>query len=337
MRVLVVDDSAFMRKVITEMINSDPQLNVIGTAINGLDALEKIPKLRPDVLTLDVIMPRMDGLTTLKHIIKQHPLPVIMLSSATQKGTQETFEALKYGAIDYVPKPSGQISLDINKIKDELIAKIKTAMLAKIGRHKQIPFSPIQYAHKLKEKIITIGASTGGPPALENILSNLPENIPPILIVQHMPPVFTKFFADRLDQLCKFEVKEAEDGDLIVPGRALIAPGGFHLTVESDGRVCLNKKPPIHGVRPAVDPMMETAARVFRSETIGVILTGMGRDGAYGMKAIKRNGGRTIAQDEATCVVYGMPKAAVDEKCVDKILPLHKIPEQLLCWCRAWT
>jgi len=333
LRVMVVDDSAFMRKIITNMINSDPQLTVVGTAFNGLDALKKISQLRPDVITLDVNMPRMDGLTTLKRIMKQHPLPIIMLSAATQEGAETTFTALKLGAVDYIPKPSGQISLDIEKVRNELVDKIKTAAQAKIVTHKPATCSPVRIKQKVKDKIITIGASTGGPPALEEILVQLPKNTPPILIVQHMPSGFTHSFAKRLDRLCTFEVKEAKDGDVISQGRALIARGGYHMTVTRDGRIQLDCGPVEHGVRPAVDPMMRTTAEIYGPETIGVLLTGMGRDGSSGMKAIKKSGGRTIAQDEATCTVFGMPKIAIQEGSVDKILPLSKIPEQILKWC----
>jgi len=335
LRVLVVDDSAFMRKMITDMINSDSQLTVVGTAFDGLDALKKIPKLQPDVVTLDVNMPRVDGLTTLKYIMKRHPLPVIMLSSATQKGAKITFKALKYGAVDYVPKPSGPISLDIEKIKNDLIAKIKTVARAKIAIHKPTTGPPIQIKQKLKDKIIVIGASTGGPPALEEIVSKFPKNIPPILIVQHMPPAFTKPFAKRLDELCSFTVKEAEEGDSIGPGRALLAPGGYHMIVTKRGRIHLDTGSPVHGLRPAVDPLMKTVADIYQSATIGVILTGMGRDGASGMKAIKEHGGVTIVQDEATCAVFGMPKAAIEEGCVDRILPLSQIPQEIVRWCQV--
>lgn len=333
LRVLVVDDSAFMRKIVTNMINSDPKLTAVGTAFDGLDALKKISQLRPDVITLDVNMPRMDGLTTLKRIMRQRPLPVVMLSAATQEGAETTFTALKLGAVDYIPKPSGQISLDIEKVRNELVNKIKTAAQAKIVTHEPEVCSPVQAKQIVKDKIITIGASTGGPPALEEILVQLPENTPPILIVQHMPSGFTRSFAKRLDRLCSFEVKEAEDGDTINQGRALIAPGGYHMKVTGEGRIQLDCGPTEHGVRPAVDPMMRTTAEIYSSEAIGVILTGMGRDGSSGMKAIKENGGRTIAQDEETSTVFGMPKMAIQEGSIDKILPLSKIPKQIMQWC----
>ncbi len=333
MKVLVVDDSAFMRKIVTQMIDSDPELTVVGTAFDGLNALQKIPEVRPDVITLDVNMPRMDGLTTLQKIMKQSPVPVIMLSATTQEGAEITFKALKLGAVDYIQKPSGQISLDIERVRNELVEKIKTASHANLVTHKEAARPRVSIKREFTDKIITIGASTGGPPALEEILCHLPKNIPPILIVQHMPVGFTELFAKRLDRQCSFNVKEAEQDDKIKQGLALIAPAGYHMTVTGDGRIELDDGHTIHGVRPAVDPMMRTIAEVYQSDVIGVILTGMGRDGAQGMRAIKDNGGRTIAQNKETCTVFGMPKTAIEEGTADKILPLSKIPEQLTKWC----
>ena len=333
LRVLVVDDSAFMRKIITKMVDSDPQLSVVGTAFDGLNALKRIEELKPDVITLDVNMPRMDGLTTLKEIMKKNPIPVVMVSATTKEGAEITFKALKLGAVDYIQKPSGQISLDIETVRNELVEKIKTAAEANIITHEHETYSPIKIKQDITEKIITIGASTGGPPAVEEVLVHLPENSPPILIVQHMPEGFTKLFAERLDRLCSFQVKEAQDGDKIKQGLALIAPAGQHMKVTGDGRVKLDQGPTQHGVRPAVDPLMKTAAQVYQDQVIGVILTGMGRDGAQGMKKIKENGGKTIAQNKKTCTVYGMPKTTIEEGNADKILALTKIPQQIIKWC----
>ncbi|MCW4003829.1 MAG: chemotaxis response regulator protein-glutamate methylesterase [Candidatus Bathyarchaeota archaeon] len=333
MRVLVVDDSAFMRRIISDILATDPQLNVVGTSCNGLDALEAIPKLHPDVITMDVAMPKMDGLTALRHIMTDHPTPVIMLSSLTKEGADITLKALEYGAIDYVLKPSGSISIDLPKVQTELISKVKTAAHAKLLRPKIKPVPPTSISSKTKS-VVLIGASTGGPAALESILIALPQEIPPILIVQHMPPTFTKCFADRLAGICKFEVKEAEEGDYIIRNRVLIAQGGYHMTITKEERIHLNTDPPIHAVRPAVDPMMQTAAEVFRSKTLGVILTGMGRDGANGLRAIKQKGGTTIAQDEETSTIFGMPKAAIDEGVADKTLPLQRIPQEIMTQCQ---
>jgi two-component system, chemotaxis family, protein-glutamate methylesterase/glutaminase len=334
MRVLVVDDSAFMRRIISDLLATDPQLNIVGTACDGLDALNKIPQLHPDVITLDVAMPKMDGLTTLRQIMDRFPTPVIMLSSLTSEGADITFKALEYGAIDFVLKPSGPISLDLAKVQAELISKVKAGACAKLRQQKTAPILVNCHITKSK-KVILIGASTGGPSALESILVALPPAIPPTIIVQHMPPTFTKSFADRLARLCKFEVKEAEEGDFIIKNRVLIAPGGYHMVVGKDERVHLNTNPPVHAVRPAVDPMMQTAAEIYGSETLGVLLTGMGRDGAYGLKAVKQKGGSTIAQDEETSTIFGMPKAAIDEGVVDKVLPLQRIPNEIMLQCQT--
>lgn len=331
-RVLVVDDSTFMRHVIAGIINSDPQLEVIATAKNGEEAIRKVADLRPDVITLDIEMPRMNGLDALKYIMKNFPTPVIVLSALTQEGAEYTFKALEYGAVDFIAKPSGYISLDLHKIRYEIISKIKVAASANLLKTKIKP-SVIE-SFEPTERVIIMGASTGGPQTLAYILESLPPNIPPILIVQHMPEGFTKPFAERLNRLCEFEVKEAEEGEYISRGLVLVAPGGFHMTVSKTGRIQLHRGPLIHGVRPAVDPLMESAAESFGSKTIGVLLTGMGRDGAYGMKKIKEKGGFTIAQDKRTSVVFGMPRAAIEEGCVDVVLPLHKIPFEIMRRCR---
>ena len=333
-KVLVVDDSLFMRTAISSLLNSDPKISVIGTAGDGEEALRKISELNPDVVTLDVEMPRINGLTTLKEIMKKHPLPVVMLSALTKEGAKETFKALEYGAVDYVVKPSGTVSLDLKLVRDELIAKIKAAAFAKPMRHKVKKPGIVAKSFDSEGKVIAMGASTGGPQALTEILSRLPEDIPPTLIVQHMPEGFTKAFAEHLDEKCQFKVKEAENGDRISKGLALVAPGGYHMLVTKNGRILLDKGPLIHNVRPAVDPMMFSVAEAYGSKVVGVLLTGMGRDGAKGMKAIKEKGGTTIAQDEKTCVVFGMPKAAIGEGCVDIVLPLHKIPKEIVRRCR---
>lgn len=334
MRVLVVDDSAFMRKIISDIINSDPELTVVGTAFDGVNALEKISSLKPDVVTLDVSMPRMDGLAALERIMNEHPIPVVMLSSLTQEGADATFKALNLGAIDYVAKPTAQGLHNLDRVKDELIAKLKIASRSNPVRHKETPFTPIRRTGTFKERVIVVAASTGGPSALEEILTRLPEDVPPILIVQHMPEGFTKHFAKRLDNVCKFHVKEGEETDTIQSGRALIAPAGHHMTVGEDSKIHLDASPEINYVRPAADPLMETAAKYFQSSTIGVILTGMGKDGAEGMKAIKQYGGMTIAQDKSTSIVFSMPKSAIELNCIDKILPLPDIPEEIVRICQ---
>ncbi len=330
-RVLVVDDSAFMRKMITQILNSDPEIEVIATARDGEDAIKKVEKLRPDVVTLDVEMPRVDGLTALAYIMNKSPLPVVMLSALTGEGTKATVKALSYGAVDYIQKPSGTISLDIEKIRDEIIRKVKLAANARVRKLKLENRKPKKIDfHSFTKKLVVIGASTGGPQALVEIISHLPKNIPAsILVVQHMPKQFTRSFAERLDSLSEIEVEEAEEGDRIIEGKALLAPGDYHMLV-NNSKITLDDGPKINSVRPAVDPTMISAAEAYGENVIGVILTGMGNDGAYGIKVIKEKGGTTIAQDESTSVVFGMPKAAIATGCVDKVLPLHEISKEII-------
>ena len=339
-RVLVVDDSLFMRKVISDLLSSDPQISVVGTARNGIDALDSIPKLKPDVITLDIEMPQMDGLTALREIMNTNPTPVIMLSALTQEGAEQTFEALDNGAVDYLPKPSGTISLNMKSVRHILLNKVKTAANAHLNPFLNSPSRPkirrmVAQTLSNTDKVISIGASTGGPRALSEVLSQLPKSIPPIMIVQHMPEFFTKPFAERLDKLCTFNVKEASEMDRMEEGQALLAPGDFHMMVTKNERIHLHKGPAIFFLRPTVDELMVSAAKVFGKRNLGVILTGMGSDGAKGMRAIKDSGGETIAQNEATCVVFGMPKVAIEQGSVDVVLPLNKIPHEMIRRCKA--
>lgn len=345
-RVLVVDDSALMRLMISDILNSDKGIEVVATAKDGEDGIRKVTKLRPDVVTLDVEMPRLDGLHALGYIMSEIPTPVVMVSSYTQKDADVTFRALEYGAVDFVSKPSGPISRDIREVSDELIAKIKVAVKADLDSLKFIHHKKILKNHlkiKLKKavpgvKVVAIGASTGGPRALGQILPQLDPYIPAgILVVQHMPKGFTKTFADRLNRESKIEVKEAEAGDKIEQGKVLIAPGGYHMIVKKKisgrktaGTIVLNHNPPVYGLRPTVDYMMLSAAEVYGDRTVGVILTGMGSDGAKGIKSIHDNKGKTIGQNRDSCVVYGMPKAAVEKGGVDKVVPLDKIAEVIM-------
>lgn len=348
-RVLVVDDSAFMRKVISDIINNDPELEVVGRARDGLDALKKIKELRPDVVTMDVEMPGMDGLSALAKVMEEYPVPIIMLSSLTKSGAEQTVKALSLGAVDFIPKPSGQISLDIDKVKDEIISKIKIAA----GTKKKLKnfYNISQYIEdkatksnknidlkKSLNNIVAIGTSTGGPKALHQVIPKLPGSInAAILVVQHMPPGFTKSLAERLDSISQIRVKEAENNEIIVPGCAYIAPGDYHLTVNSrlvSGTkqlyISLDKTPPYGGHRPSVDVMFNSVANEFWSRIIGVIMTGMGRDGAEGLAKIKDQGGFTIAEDKSSCIVYGMPRAAVETGKVDKVVPLQNISEEII-------
>lgn len=335
-KILVVDDSLLMQRVLSDILQSDPQILVIGTARDGEEALQKIPKLHPDVVTLDIEMPRMNGLTAVRKIMETNPVPVIMISALTQREAQLTLKALEFGAVDYVPKPQGQISLNMNDVKDELITKVKTAASANVthAKHEESLKENDFSTGQVSDKVISIAASTGGPPAVSYVLSHLPSNVPPILVVQHMPKGVTKLFADGLNQSCKFKVKEAEEGDYVQEGLALIAPGGFHMVVTKNGRITLNQDPPVNYVRPAADVMMFSSAEVYGSKNIGVVLTGMGSDGAKGIKTIKDKGGATIAQNQETCVIFGMPNMAIQTGCVDVIAPLDRIPREIITACK---
>jgi two-component system chemotaxis response regulator CheB len=339
-RVLVTDDSAFMRTAITRMIESDPGLRVAGSAQSGQQALEKIAALKPDVVTLDVEMPGMDGLDTLRRIMKDFPTPVIMVSSLTQEGAEITLEALDIGAFDYVPKQSSFVSLDIVKIRDDLVAKIKAA--AESRRRKPIPKAASsaaapagRNAPQVTPVMVALGTSTGGPKALQEILPLLPADLAvPVLIVQHMPPGFTGPFARRLNGICKINVREAIQEEEIQPGVVYIAPAGQHMTVyrrsPSKTAIRLGRTPEGMLHVPSVDVMMLSAAEIYRSLTMGVIMTGMGADGVKGMQAIKREGGFNLGQDEASCTVYGMPRSAAEVGVLHRVVPLLQIPEQIM-------
>jgi len=323
-----------MQKILVDLLQSDSQISVIGTAQDGEEALSKIARLHPDVVTLDIEMPRMNGLTTVRKIMETNPLPVVMISALAQREAQLTLKALEFGAVDYVPKPSGQISLNMHTVKTELISKVKTAASANIRRVKPSVVEAVaQSTAKSCDRIISIAASTGGPAAIAYVLKHIPENTPPILVVQHMQKGMTKLFAEGLNQECKIKVKEAEDGDVIQENLALVAPGGFHMVVTKSGKINLTTSPLVNYVRPSADVMMKSAAKTYASKNIGVILTGMGTDGAKGIEAIKKNGGVTIAQDKKTCVVFGMPDAAIKTGCVDFVTSLECIPKEIMNVC----
>ncbi|HID56811.1 TPA: chemotaxis response regulator protein-glutamate methylesterase [Candidatus Poribacteria bacterium] len=342
-RVLVVDDSPFMRAAIKRILESDPDIEVIGTAGDGLEAIEKVKRLKPDLVTLDVQMPRMDGLTALRRIMSEHPLPVIMLSSMTEDGARVTLEAMEIGAVDYLPKNIRQSSLDIIKVRKELLEKVK--VIARSWRKKRYePKGPtagvkpkISPATRARHpiEIVVIGVSTGGPRALQRLLPKLPGDLPAgILIAQHMPPQFTKLLAERLDQMCRIRVVEGKNGEEVCDGKAIIAPGGRHMKVIAlDGahpRIRVIER--VEGMIyvPSVDLLMESAAKVYGDKVLALILTGMGNDGLKGMKAIKERGGVTLAQDESSSVIFGMPKACIEAGLVDEVLPLNEIPHRLI-------
>lgn len=341
-RVLVTDDSAFMRTALSRMIESDPMLRVSGTAHSGAEALEKIAALQPDVVTLDVEMPGLNGLETLRAIMKNFPRPVIMVSSLTQQDAEITLEALEIGAFDYVSKQQTNASLDIVKIRDDLIAKIHAAADS-IARRSRAPtkpkppmrITPTREATLVRPAVVALGTSTGGPKALHQILPLLPKDLPVgVLIVQHMPPGFTGPFANRLDNLCQVSVREAAHDETVKPGVVYIAPAGQHMTVARQTsskvviRLSLAPEDTLH--RPSVDVMMASVAQTYRALCLGIIMTGMGADGVHGMKAIADGGGQTLGQDEASCTVYGMPRSCAEAGVLHQVVPLAQIPEQIL-------
>lgn len=341
-KVLVVDDSVLIRKILTDILESDDEIKVIDTARNVKEALEKIELLKPDLVTLDIEMPIMDGITTLKQIVSKYRIPVIMVSSLTYEGAELTLEALDIGAVDFLPKPTNIFSIKQEDIKHQIVEKVKVAAKSKFYAIKPVAEVKKQYDIIKKKKllntkfdnIVAIGTSTGGPRALQMLIPQFPADInASIVIVQHMPAKFTKSLADRLDSISSVKVKEAEEGEILQRGHAYIAPGDYHLKIlkEKDNLVVrLDKEPEVLGLRPTVDKMMDSIAKIDGYNKIGVILTGMGSDGKKGIRSIKESGGFTIAQDEATSVVFGMPKAAISTNCIDIVLPIDKIGEKIL-------
>lgn len=324
-RVMIVDDSAFMRKIISDSLDDVDGIEVAGIARNGVDALEKIDRLNPDIITLDIEMPRMNGLETLKEIKKKYDIPVIMLSSI--KKTDVTIEALELGAVDFIEKPEN-LNENLDKFKNELELKVNSLVGCK-NCTKNTRKKVVLNKNISKTNAIVIGASTGGPKALVYLIENLSSPIDmPIFIGQHMPKGFTLSFAERLDKLTTARVVEAKDNMRIENGTIYLAPGDFHLRLEN-GYIKLSSESKLHGVRPAVDYLFESAAKIYGDKLVGIILTGMGRDGTNGMRDIRKNGGTTIAQDEATSVVFGMPGSAIENGVVDEVLSLENISKTL--------
>lgn len=353
-KVLIVDDSALVRKLMTDILNSDPELEVVGTAIDAHAAREKIKQLHPDVITLDIEMPKMDGITFLKNLMRLNPLPVIMVSTLTEKGAEVTLDALDAGAIDFVSKPKIDVSNTLEEYSDEIISKVKAAAKVRVRRYeanrsnsarsvngssngaavKSVNGSSGKSRHfKTTDKIIAIGASTGGTEAIREVLEKLPITAPGIVITQHIPEYFSKAFADRVNLSCAITVSEAKDGDIVLPGHAYIAPGNKHLLVRKDGarwRCKLTDADPVNRHRPSVDVLFNSVAECAGQNALGVILTGMGKDGARGLKIMRDAGANTIAQDEASSVVWGMPGSAVELNAASEILPLNKIGDKLM-------
>jgi two-component system chemotaxis response regulator CheB len=340
-KVLVVDDSMLVRKILTDLLSADPGIEVVGAAPDPYVARDMILELNPDVLTLDIEMPKMDGLTFLKLLMKHHPKPAIVLSSLSTAGSAVALDALASGAVDVMAKPgSSSFTKDLGP---ELIAKIKGAVGAK---HKAVSIAPAApmavsggSAYYDPRQIILLGASTGGTEALKEVLARLPGNLPPICIVQHIPAAFCGAFAKRLDEACPFEVREAREGDVLKRGLALLAPGDFHMVLRRTGdqgyAVSLKQGPKINFCRPSVDVLFESAAPFVGRRAVAGILTGMGEDGAAGLLKLRQAGARTFAQDQKTCVVYGMPRVAVQVGAVESILPLDKIAEHIVKTCAS--
>jgi len=358
-KVVVVDDSAFMRKAISTMLSKDPEIDVVATARDGEEGLEMIRKHNPDVVTMDIEMPRMDGLTALRHIMMEMPRPVLMVSSLTNEGAEATLKALDLGAVDFIPKQLSKVSLDIVKIEANLIAKVKIVASRKMIHSRarlsapvmaRAPLSiptpstspglcrtaatPTQPTCSVKRDVVAIGVSTGGPPAVQKVLAALPADFPAsIVIAQHMPQAFTGPFAKRLDGLCKVSVKEAEPGDRLKPGCVFIAPGGRHLVLKqmmSRVELEIATEPASSLYKPSANVLIGSAANAVGRRALGVILTGMGNDGMEGIRALKQKGGRALAQSDATCVVYGMPKAIVDAGLSDEIVDIDDMAQAIM-------
>lgn len=367
-RALVVDDSAFMRKVISDILNQDPNINVIATARNGQDAIEKVERLKPDVVTLDNEMPILSGLDALGYIMSECPTPVVMLSSVDEKAADITLTAFEYGAVDFIQKPSGSISLDIGEMADHIRTQVKIAAgvdLKKLGfmeEHvkktvkpksvKKVDVTSTRTAKKavsvsdygtvptpvLTKKILAIASSTGGPRALEQVIPKLPGNLnAAVLVVQHMPAGFTASLSQRLDSQSELRVKEAQDGDIVQEGVVLLAPGNYHMEIvqkKVNGSlkevVALNKRPREQGVRPCANILFKSIAPIYGSNILSVVLTGMGVDGADGVAEIKSRGGRAIAEDQSSCVVYGMPKAIAERGYADSVVPLGRVSSEIV-------
>ncbi len=345
-RVAIVDDSAFMRKSLSIMLQSDEQIEIVGTARDGEDGYNLVKNTRPDVVTLDIEMPKMDGLTALEKIMKDFPTPVLMVSSLTVEGAEATLKALELGAVDFIPKGMSYVNMDIVKIKEDLLGKIKSiakrkslsetlSRLRALSSHKRIATGAIITTNKkinTNYKAIGVGISTGGPLSLQKFLPSISDRVTqPIFIVQHMPPMFTKSLAERLNTMCKHTVKEAENDEVVKSSHIYIAPGGKHMTLNkkllAEPTIKLSDQPSDTLHRPSVDVMLNSVADVYQDKLLGIIMTGMGRDGTEGIQKIKKMGGQCIAQNEESCVVYGMPKSIVDLGLADAVVSLEKIAD----------
>ena len=333
-KVLIVDDSALIRSLLTEIINQESDMRVVGAAPDAFVAKDMVNKFGPDVITLDIEMPKVDGLTFLDRLIKARPTPVIMISTLTENGAEATLKALELGAIDFIAKPKLGVAEGIKEYQSLIIDKIRAASKSKVRvRRSHTSPIPAQITVKGSEGLIAIGASTGGTEAIKQVLVEMPANSPAIVITQHMPPGFTSTFARRLDSLCAVKVREAKDGERVLPGNAYVAPGNLHMQIVKSGadlRIQLNDGEKVMGHKPSVDVMFESVAVAAGGNSVGVILTGMGKDGAKGMALLNQQGAHTLAQDEASCVVFGMPKEAIKTSKIDEVLDLKDISSAIV-------
>ncbi|MGD9921730.1 MAG: chemotaxis response regulator protein-glutamate methylesterase, partial [Pseudorhodoplanes sp.] len=341
-RVLIVDDSALLRQLLTMLLSADPEIEVVGTAGDPYAARDRIKALNPDVVTLDVEMPHMDGITFLRKIMTLRPMPVIMVSTLTQAGTDTTLEALEVGAVDFIAKPSKDVAHGLPALASELQAKVKAAARSRIATRAAMAPAVRKIARSVRAdgKVVAIGASTGGVEALKTVLMNLPADCPPIVITQHMPPRFTAAFAQRLNRECPMAVSEAVDGEPVEQGHVYIAPGSHHLQLAKHGagyRCTLDDGPAVTGHRPSVDVLFRSVARTAGKSAIGVILTGMGKDGADGLLELRKAGGQTIGQDEASSLIYGMPHVAFDRGAVMRQCSLNQVADAILDACEGKT
>lgn len=339
-RVLIVDDSAVIRTLLQKILSSDEEIEVVGTAPDPYAGRDKLVTLKPDVMILDIEMPKMDGITFLAKVMEHFPTRTIIFSSLSLERSEVALKCLEVGAIDTMPKPAIDVSKGMMEFQDELISRVKMAAKARLPEKKsnETPKSPVQKVKtdaliRTTHQILAIASSTGGTEALKKVLAGLPADIPGTVIVQHMPAVFTKTYAQHLNEMFPFEVKEAEDGDRILPGCVFIAPGDYHMEIVRSGgyySIKLHQQPSLHGVRPAADYLMRSVARYAGTNAIGLVLTGMGKDGAQGLVEMKKAGSYNIAQNEETCIVFGMPKVAIEYGAIDKVLPLEDIAKEIL-------
>lgn len=339
-RVLIVDDSAVIRTLLQKILSSDEEIEVVGTAPDPYAGRDKLVTLKPDVMILDIEMPKMDGLTFLTKVMEHFPTRTIIFSSLSLERSEVALKCLELGAIDTMPKPAIDVTKGMMDFQSELISRVKTAAKARLPEKKSAdaPKAPVQKVKsdsliRTTHQILAIASSTGGTEALKKVLAGLPADIPGTVVVQHMPAVFTKTYAQHLNQMFPFEVKEAEDGDRILPGCVFIAPGDYHMEIVRSGgyySIKLHQEPSLHGVRPAADYLMRSVARYAGANAVGLVLTGMGKDGAQGLVEMKKAGSYNIAQNEETCIVFGMPKVAIEYGAIDKVLPLEDIAREII-------